>query len=176
MKRRRWILGVAILVGLGTAAAGLMLWVRHQCKSGSCETEVPGDEAYDKNRHEPEDLFQKPFLSHPSLAKASSNEIRTTVLDTDGKVARGVPYVVLLSDGRWVSGYTDDDGTTQPVYSEARSDFVLYCCQEAYDFFDRHRADGGGRNAAGDSGSSDKQKNCVRVDAGARVAFRCSKW
>jgi hypothetical protein len=127
---------------------------------------------------EPED-FPDFDTSEPRLSRPAEHGIRATVIGVnDPASVPSLSYFMLLDDGRWAAGSTDNAGHTRPIYTDKRAGFVFYCGQEARDLW-RSRHVGGGPVALMRSVDGGLKKRCSlveRSDSSGATVFQYDGW
>lgn len=168
------------IVILGLLVLGLLVWtIRRECQRGNCEGGDSYPDLEDAVDARGEHDFEHPFVSDSSLAQPKPHRIAGILLDADGNRTRPrFPYVIVLEDGRWASGLTDQRGATHPIFLTRPAAFTVYCCDEAYEYADTHQSpEASARSESGEA----RPLNCREVDAGANVpvghfVVQCLEW
>ncbi len=72
------------------------------------------------------------IVSDPELLHEAPFRITETARARDGSVLQNAPYVIVLSDGRYVFGYTDEKGATMALFTRQHVAHEVYFYEEAW--------------------------------------------
>ena len=74
----------------------------------------------------------KPIVSDSELLKEKPFRIREKARATDGSTLENAPYLIVLRDGRYAFGYTNDHGDTLDLFTPERVDYDVFYYEEAW--------------------------------------------
>ncbi len=84
------------------------------------------------------------FASDSALLIVKAHKIEEVIRADDNSTLANAPYLLLLEDGRFAFGYSDEDGKTRPIFVARDLPYQLYLYEEAWEQWEKHKPDGSG--------------------------------
>lgn len=137
-----WVAVFAALALTVSAIAG-----RQYLRLGDPEKSTPAD--YFDAVSEPD--VPNFFVSDSSLLAPEGRQIQEVIRAEDGAPLENAPYFLLLQDGRFAFGYSDESGKTREIFAPQNTTYKLYLYDDAWAQWESHKPDAG--SAAGAAGS-----------------------
>lgn len=83
------------------------------------------------------------FVADPVLLVQNAHKIQEVVRSDDKSILPNAPYFILLQDGRFAFGYSDQNGKTRALFMAQDIPYELYLYDEAWAQWEAHRPDTG---------------------------------